>query len=438
MAEMRGGLAYDDWAGELRDEAAGSAAMRAREDIDGDYAAQELGPSGARRARAGGGAGSGRRVGIGNRVRLGGRGLRVPRHDSGRARRASLRSAQAMFVALASGLVAPLVTVTRIGERPMARKGAFVNGENHLIEGLVLVEPMSMALPSGRTVSVARATAQFAAWPGPVTIHTWGNKPVLDVDGEQTFAEVAILRAFQRAGWSAKWLEAYNAAKDWPIVLDRWHPSGITSCESVDLGSQEIGDLLRTIIQANGGSCRGCWDVLAWKGTRVVFAEAKRRSKDRINDNQRRFVEAALSVGVSADTFLIVEWTPASSVADARRGALVPPPQVPSTRRSEQPKATPMSDEKEAGDTPKSAATEVQIFKTHAEWRTWYVAHPNGHFFNAKRNMIHRVGCPHYKINEDVEEYFKSPKPCHASRSALSIWVLETRGTPPKRCSSCQ
>ena len=97
-----------------------------------------------------------------------------------------------------------------------------------------------------------------------------------------------------------------------------------------------------------------------------------------------------------------------------------------------------MSNEDNASDAPKTTSTDVQMFKTHAEWRAWYVAHPSGYFFNEKRNMIHRVGCPHYKINDDVEEYFKSPKPCHASRSALSTWVMETRGAPAKRCSSCQ
>jgi len=53
-------LAHDDGVGELRDQAAGSAAMRAGEDVEGEDAAQEFGPH---RARAGGGAGSGRRVG---------------------------------------------------------------------------------------------------------------------------------------------------------------------------------------------------------------------------------------------------------------------------------------------------------------------------------------------------------------------------------------
>jgi hypothetical protein len=53
---------------------------------------------------------------------------------------------------------------------------------------------------------------------------------VLDVNGEQTFAEVAVLRMFQESGWEARWLEAYNAAAGWPIVLDAWAAAGIKAC----------------------------------------------------------------------------------------------------------------------------------------------------------------------------------------------------------------
>jgi len=60
VAEVREDLAQDDWVCELCDQAAGAAAMRAGQHVDGEDAAQELGPARARRARAGGGARRGR------------------------------------------------------------------------------------------------------------------------------------------------------------------------------------------------------------------------------------------------------------------------------------------------------------------------------------------------------------------------------------------
>src|SRR6059036_724786 len=92
-----------------------------------------------------------------------------------------------------------------------------------LPEALALAEAENVRLLSGRVVSIPRATVRFSPWPGAITIHTWGGKPVLDVQGEQTFAEVALLRMFQSSGWEARWLEAYNAPQQWPLVLDRWH-----------------------------------------------------------------------------------------------------------------------------------------------------------------------------------------------------------------------
>jgi len=54
VAEVVEDLAHDDGIGELRDEAAWAAAMRAGEDVEGEDAAQELWPDRARRARASG------------------------------------------------------------------------------------------------------------------------------------------------------------------------------------------------------------------------------------------------------------------------------------------------------------------------------------------------------------------------------------------------
>lgn len=60
MADIREDLVHDDRVGELRDESAWAAAMRAAEDVDGEHSAQELGPDRARRARTGGVAGRSR------------------------------------------------------------------------------------------------------------------------------------------------------------------------------------------------------------------------------------------------------------------------------------------------------------------------------------------------------------------------------------------
>ena len=62
----------------------------------------------------------------------------------------------------------------------------------------------------------------------------------------------------------------------------------------------------------------GSWDVLAWRGRDFLFLESKQyRSSDRLNNNQRAWLEeAAIHVGESPTSFVIVEYDagPASSL----------------------------------------------------------------------------------------------------------------------------
>jgi len=145
-------------------------------------------------------------------------------------------------------------------------------------------------------------------WPHEVTIDTFGGKPVLDVWGEQTFAEVAIVRIFCSDGWSARWLETYAASGQWPRVLTQWHPGGIKHCMTVSLDDPRVTEAIQSVIEANDGKSRGCWDAVAWREDQIVFCETKRHKKDRLTETQKCWVEAALDAGFSTEHFLIIEW----------------------------------------------------------------------------------------------------------------------------------
>ena len=62
-------------------------------------------------------------------------------------------------------------------------------------------------------------------------------------------------------------------------------------------------------IYERAGAREGCWDVFCWKGDRQVFAEAKWQGHDRIRETQRRWLEAALAIGLPIESFLVVEWS---------------------------------------------------------------------------------------------------------------------------------
>ena len=154
---------------------------------------------------------------------------------------------------------------------------------------------------------IPRCRPTFTAAPRADGAHTFGGKDLLLVDGRAQFAEVAILRAFQAAGWQGRWVETYPYRKH-PRHWLEWKPGGPQAQEHVPITERWVNERLQAIAQANGGFYAGCWDVVAWKDHRLVFAESKKRSRDRLRGTQLRWLEAALRCGCSVEDFLVVEW----------------------------------------------------------------------------------------------------------------------------------
>lgn len=145
-------------------------------------------------------------------------------------------------------------------------------------------------------------------------IHSFGGKDLLLVDGRPQFAEVAILRLFQAAGWQGRWLETYGHGKRTPGLWNAWHPDGPRAQEHLSIEEAWVNERLHAIAMANGGTFSGCWDVVAWTRTAagddwLVFAESKKQKKDRMRSTQLRWMEAALKCGMRVEDFLVVEWS---------------------------------------------------------------------------------------------------------------------------------
>jgi hypothetical protein len=154
-----------------------------------------------------------------------------------------------------------------------------------------------IVLISGRIIQIPKSNPTFSKWSGVQPEDTYGNKTVLDFEGEPVFAELAILRIFQKDGWNGVWVDSYRR---------RFRKTYWGSETDALLPEEQI--LLLNDIYKIAGINSGCWDVFSWKKQKVVFAEAKRKGKDKIRENQVRFLEAALSLGLNVDSFLIVEW----------------------------------------------------------------------------------------------------------------------------------
>ncbi len=166
---------------------------------------------------------------------------------------------------------------------------------------------MELELSLGR-VAVPLCRPRFTAYTDPTDINSFGNKDLLLVDGRPQFAEVAILRAFENEGWQGRWLETYPYRKN-PRHWSEWKAGGPGAQEHVPIRVPWVNERLQAIAHANGGYYSGCWDVVAWKGGRLAFAESKKQKNDRMRSTQLRWLEAALQCGCSVDDFLVVEWS---------------------------------------------------------------------------------------------------------------------------------
>ena len=171
----------------------------------------------------------------------------------------------------------------------------------------------NLYLPSGLRAQIPKASPIFRLWSGEFTGDTYGNKPLIDVDGTAMFAELAILKLFQNDGWDGVWVDTFRKK-----YRTAWGDEGV-----VRLSGERL-ELLKSI-HRRVGSASGCFDVFCWKDGSVVFAESKRRSKDEIRPTQLAWLETAMRAGLDASSFLIVEWSstalPGATSAPGHAGA---------------------------------------------------------------------------------------------------------------------
>jgi hypothetical protein len=163
-----------------------------------------------------------------------------------------------------------------------------------------------IALPSGQAIQVPTLNLVFRKWTGQPIRETFGGKPLIDMDGKPMFAELAIMHRFIKSDWQARWIETYGNGAE-PKHLSEWKDDKYKNQVPDPISDDVTLKHLKTIAQLNG-SYSGCWDVLAWRGGKIVFAESKRFKKDRIRGTQVGWLDAGLRSGLTCENFRIVQW----------------------------------------------------------------------------------------------------------------------------------
>jgi hypothetical protein len=290
----------------------------------------------------------------------------------------------------------------------------------------------NLHLPFGLEVQIPKAAPVFRSWSGEFTGETYGNKPLLDVDGTPMFAELAILRLFQEDGWDGVWVDTFRKK-----YRTAWGEEGVVRLS---------GDRLQLVkaIHQRAGSASGCFDVFCWKDDSVVFAESKRRSKDEIRQTQLAWLEAAMQTGLDASAFLIVEWTSSGSPVHIRANSRT------STHRRIAPLgARGVEGSKTDTASPASASTSQEGYlvfydaydpDAHGKFLTWRERNLIGYVISRRSPsdaMIHQADCGHFEFGDESVSLTKTMKVCSASRRELEAWARENTKAGLRWCRSC-
>ena len=158
----------------------------------------------------------------------------------------------------------------------------------------------SLTYPRGQKITIATWTIRFPKWLGkPLDEKQKGSykiKPLVQIDGEPLFGELAVLRLLQKDGWDGVWVDTYHG-KFWKGLPDRTAPCSLSG------KAQEVYDK----IVARHGKYGGFFDVFAWRGQKLLFAEYKGEG-DKLKPNQISWIAAVVSSGISQSSLLLIEY----------------------------------------------------------------------------------------------------------------------------------
>ena len=171
-----------------------------------------------------------------------------------------------------------------------------------LVSLAATTEVRVVPLPGGGSAAIRSMPIRFSrATPDRLKAGTlattYVSKPLVSVDGDAMFGELAIVRWLEKDGWEAFWVDTFHRQQFWRVMPHRGRPV---------LLPQYLRARYDAVVAANGGRPRGFFDVIAGRGDQVIHLEYK-GAGDRSNRNEARWIEAALSAGVSEhDLWLVV------------------------------------------------------------------------------------------------------------------------------------
>ncbi len=168
------------------------------------------------------------------------------------------------------------------------------------------IEVRLVALPGGGEAAIRAMFVRFSRAtpdrlkPGTLAA-TYVSKPLVSVDGDAMFGELAIVRWLEKDGWQAFWVDTFHRQQFWRVMPHRGRPVALP---------EQLRARYDAVVAANGGRPRGFFDVIASRGDQVIHLEYK-GAGDWSNRNETGWIESALRAGVSEhDLWFVVHGEP--------------------------------------------------------------------------------------------------------------------------------
>jgi hypothetical protein len=129
---------------------------------------------------------------------------------------------------------------------------------------------------------------------------TYLSKPLVKVDNENLFGELAILRYLQKDGWNGVWVDTFHG-RGKKLFWNNLPPEGKASL------ADEATFLYDKIVTSNAGKASGFFDVFAWKNGEYIFLEYK-GAGDKPNQNETKWINSAIKSGIKPEQLYFITY----------------------------------------------------------------------------------------------------------------------------------
>jgi len=180
-------------------------------------------------------------------------------------------------------------------------------------EELIPMEDLSFELGKHRHVSLQRFHAEFNSCGEPIQFapdRVWSAKPLVALEKQTLFPEVALLTLFRKAGWEGVWADTTHR---------KFFDKMPNQSKGVSLTTY-ITQVLARIAEGNGQSRSGCWDLVLWSNRTLVFVAASATHlQGGVGEARARWLDSAVRTGISPGQFVVVEWDYRTVVVKRKR-----------------------------------------------------------------------------------------------------------------------